>query len=83
MAKKTKAVKRRKRVRDPFGSDPFGRFVRGFARYMDSIGWSVLVAGNPRIQHQPGDRPMNHEFVLRFTGLEKKQPRKKQEGSPR
>lgn len=31
-------------------------------------GWNMVVAGPWRIEQQAGARPMNFEFVLRFTG---------------
>jgi hypothetical protein len=36
--------------------------------YLKEFGWSVIVAGRPRVQRQPDARDFSYEFVLDFTG---------------
>jgi hypothetical protein len=51
--------------------DPFGRLSVALADYLESVGWSAVVVGEPRVQQQPGERAFNFEFVVRFTGGQK------------
>jgi hypothetical protein len=52
--------------------DPFGRLAFALGDYLESIGWSAVLVGSPRVQQQPGEREFNYEFVVRFTGGKKK-----------
>ena len=36
--------------------------------YLRELGWDVVVIGGISVQHQPGDRALNHELVVRFVG---------------
>jgi hypothetical protein len=73
----TKKPKRRTRTttarRRPDGlAVPFDDLASALLVYLKSIGWTALVIGSPRIQHQPDEAPLNYEFVVRFTGGQKK-----------
>jgi hypothetical protein len=52
--------------------DPFGRLSLEIGKYLETVGWTALVVGNPRIQQQAGEQKMNYEFVVKFTGGKKK-----------
>ncbi len=52
--------------------DPFGRLAIAIGDYLDTIGWSAVIVGRPRIQQQPLANKFNYEFVLDFSGSQKK-----------
>lgn len=52
--------------------EPFGRLGLALQAYLKTRGWSVIVVGNPRIEKPGGSLEFNYEFVLPFTGGEKK-----------
>ena len=56
----------------PRAEAPFDRLAVAVGAYLETIGWRAIVVGNPRVQQQPGDRELNYEFVVRFTGGKKK-----------
>jgi hypothetical protein len=44
------------------------KMKRAIAAYLKEHGWNVVVAGEARVEHLPGDADFNFQFVLRFTG---------------
>lgn len=50
----------------------FEHLAEALGVYLDAVGWRVLVVDTPRVQQQPGERALNYEFVVRFTGGRKK-----------
>jgi hypothetical protein len=48
--------------------ETFKALADAIGAYLEAVGWKALVVGHPRIQQQPGERAMNYEFVVRFTG---------------
>lgn len=71
MTKKKPRSKRAEAVRY-IRRDPFGRLTLEIARYLETVGWRAFVIGNARVQQQAGERKMNYEFVVKFTGGKKK-----------
>jgi len=49
----------------------FEHLAEAVGVYLESVGWSAVVVGNPRVQHQPDARKFNYEFVVSFTGGKK------------
>lgn len=52
----------------------FVPFSQAFADYMDVIGFTVVVAGNPQVRGFEGPGLNKFVFQLEFTGGRKKQP---------
>lgn len=62
----------KKRAKGSPRDQAFADFADALGRYLASIGWSAVVVGRPRIQQQPLARAFNYEFVVDFTGGEKR-----------
>jgi len=50
----------------------FNDMADAIGRYLKTVGWSALLVASPRIQQQLGARAFNYEFVVQFTGAQKK-----------
>lgn len=50
----------------------FTRLSTALGEYLETIGWSAVVVGRPRIQQQPLAQEFNYEFVVDFTGGKRK-----------
>jgi hypothetical protein len=64
-----KDVAHRRRLR----RDPFGRLAVALGDYLETVGWRAIVVGRHEIRG-PDGAPFNYEFVIKFTGGEKKTP---------
>jgi hypothetical protein len=65
-------VTKKRTAKAPSRRDPFGRLAAALGDYLESVGWSAVVVGRPRVQQQPGASTFNYEFVVSFTGGQKK-----------
>jgi hypothetical protein len=53
--------------------DAFSVFARAMARYLDTQGWTVLVAGGVGIEARPPLK-YNYRLVMDFTGKKRVTP---------
>jgi len=52
--------------------EAFIDLAEALARYLEAQGWAALVVGDARIQPAPDGRDFHYEFVVRFTGGQKR-----------
>ena len=45
----------------------FDRMAKAVAKYLEELGWEVLVVGSPYVRQQPAAPKFQYEFVLKIT----------------
>lgn len=71
MPKPAQSLRERKTQNEKREQREFEAMARAVAHYLERRGWKILVVGDARMQHQPGERTYNHEFVVRVTGVKR------------